>query len=155
MEHHVDRFGNFSITAFAAANVVYAIVSGLEDGIDRKKALATCSELTALAGGLRPEHPGWIILMRDGERFEDSFQHLSVSITVDETGAKLVYRHIWRELFDSENRWKDTEYAGEALISEKLDHDQNRVAEWVNYASLFFHRKDGIRIVTPKEQTWY
>lgn len=155
MSSNADQFGNFSITALAAANVTYAIVSRFEDGLDRKKALATCSELTALAGGLKPEHPGWIILMRDGERFEDSFQHLSASITIDESGARLLYRHIWRELFDSENRWQDTEYAGEAFISEKLDHNQDRVAEWVSFVSLFFLRSDKIRIVTPDDQTWF
>lgn len=143
------------MTALAVANITHGILRNLEDGITKKRALATCSELTALAGGLPPEHFGWISIIRPADGFEDHFQHLSIFVEVKEGGARLLYRHILRELIDDENRWADAEYTGEAEINCTSIQDIDRLHRWISFASMFFHRYDGIKVAVPDDQEWF
>lgn len=154
MHRRSDSYGRFSTTALAAANITYAIINSYEDGTDRKRALAICSELSALASGLRAERSGSIMIARQAKRFEDSFCNLSASITIDAEGAQLLYEHTWRNVSDGISRFQDTKYSGEAYIPKNLEIDQARVSEWVNFASLFLHRSDGVTIVTSNDQRW-
>jgi hypothetical protein len=155
MNQRDDEFGGFSATGLAVANVLHGILSHVDEGIPKKKAEATTSEIVMLAGGIEPEHFGWIRIQRSPEGFEDSFQHLSIFVDVKGDGVQLLYRHILRDVDDENSSWIDNTYEGEAFLPYNGEANLPDIQKWIVFASVLFHRDDRLELFVPDDQRWF
>lgn len=155
MHVDADRFGDFSLTALAVANICHGILHHIDDGAPKLKAEATTSEIVMMASGISPQHFGWIDFYRQDPEFLGHFQSLRSHLDLGPNGLRLIYSHTLREVNEVENRWVDKKYEAATVLTHVGQNDLSAISEWIKFTSIFFHRYDGINLTVPDEQTWF